>query len=82
MKRDGEGREYGTFPPYRPTLATCGVRTTNILEPLPPSQVKMRKLHTADVIAIDAVQFSAIASGAWTEPLRRPKLIRVNWLVH
>jgi hypothetical protein len=42
----------------------------------------MRKLHTADVIAIDAVESGAIASGAWAEPLRRPELIRVNWLVH
>ncbi|MEU8985040.1 hypothetical protein AB0C98_00870 [Streptomyces sp. NPDC048558] len=42
----------------------------------------MRKLHTADVIAIDAVQSGAIASGAWAETPRRPKSICVNWRVH
>ncbi|MFD9328484.1 hypothetical protein [Streptomyces sp. NPDC060065] len=42
----------------------------------------MRKLHTADVIAIDAVQSCAIASDPRAEALRRPKSICVNWRVH
>lgn len=47
----------------------------------------MRKLHTADVIAIDAVESgaitsSAIAPGARAETLRRPQSISTNWRMH
>ncbi|WP_406267031.1 hypothetical protein OHT93_10960 [Streptomyces sp. NBC_00191] len=42
----------------------------------------MRKLHTADVIAIGAVQSGTIPSGARVETPRRPKSICVNWRVH
>ena len=42
----------------------------------------MRKLHTADVIAIDTIASGAIASDSWAETQRRPKSIYFNWRVH